>query len=268
MRKFLLVALVLPFIACKQVTKEAPNAMKEEMISVETAKVDYPEALNKIFDAHGGVATWKKQRTLSFVLPRPKNPETHTIDLWTRNEKIESNTSVVGFDGKPWVKDMSGDYKGNPEFYHNLMFYFYAMPFVLADDGIIYSEAEDLVFDGISYPGIKISYDAGVGITPKDEYFIHFDAETHQMAWLGYTVTYRTGEKSENVKWIRYDDWKNIKDLVLPNSISWYTIEEGEITTLRNQVIFENITLSKEAKPTTFYDKPEAGEYWVKPKEK
>ena len=84
------------------------------------------------------------------------------------------------------------------------------------------------------------------------------------MAWLGYTVTYRTGEKSENIKWIRYNDWEISNGLLLPNSISWYTVEDEEIKGLRNQVVFEDITLSKEAKPTTFYDKPEMGEYWVK----
>jgi len=226
MRKLLLVALLLPFVACKQTTKEAPNAKKEEMISVK--KANHPEALNAIFEAHGGVANWKKQRTLSYVLPKPENPETHTIDLRNRNEKIETPNYTIGFDGKPWVLDSNDTYKGNPEFYHNLMFYFYAMPFVLADDGIIYIETKDLVFEGVSYPGIRISYDAGVGITPKDEYFIHYNAETFQMEWLGYTVTYRSGEKSDNIKWIRYNDWQNINDLILPSSISWYTVEGGE----------------------------------------
>jgi hypothetical protein len=264
MRKLLFVVLLVPFLACKRTQKDTSTLKKEEVNVLELPKTIYPEALDKIFKAHGGITIWKEQRTLSYVLPKPKNPEMHTIDLWNRNEKIEAPDYTIGFDGKPWVLDTNNSYKGNPEFYHNLMFYFYAMPFVLADDGIIYSDAEDLVFDGVSYPGVRISYDAGVGITPKDEYFLHFDAETNQMAWLGYTVTYRTGEKSENIKWIRYNDWEISNGLLLPNSISWYTVEDGEIKGLRNQVVFEDITLSKEAKPTTFYDKPEMGEYWVK----
>ncbi len=178
MKRLFFLALILPFIACKQTTKETTEAKKEEQISVENANTKYPEALNTIFDAHGSVVTWKKQRTLSFVLPKPDNPETHTVDLWSRNEKIETSSYTIGFDGKPWVVDMNKTYKGNPEFYHNLMFYFYAMPFVLADDGIIYSETDDLLFEGVSYPGIKISYNAGVGTSPKDDYYIHYNAET------------------------------------------------------------------------------------------
>ena len=61
-----------------------------------------------------------------------------------------------------------------------------------------------------------------VGASSKDEYFIHFDADTHQMAWLGYTVTYRSGESSDNVKWIRYNDWQEVNGLALPKSITWH----------------------------------------------
>ncbi|GMN09367.1 hypothetical protein MTsPCn9_01770 [Croceitalea sp. MTPC9] len=264
MKNLVYLVLLLPFIACKQTTTTDTNSTQITVETVEVNKKKYPEDFGKALDAHGGLANWKQQRTLSFVLPKPDNTETHTIDLWSRNEKVETPDYTFGYDGKPWVLDSNGNYKGNPEFYHNLMFYFYAMPFVLADEGIIYSETEDLVFDGVSYPGIKISYDAGVGITPKDEYYIHYNAETHKMAWLGYTVTYRSGEKSDNVKWIRYDDWKTINDLVLPNSISWYIVEDGKIKEVRNIVVFENVTLSTVAKPTAFYDKPEKGEYWVK----
>jgi len=76
---------------------------------------------------------------------------------------------------------------GNPEFYYNVMFYFYAMPFVLADDGIIYGDIAPLEFEGTAYPGISISYKEGVGSSSKDEYFIYYNPETYQMAikWLG-----------------------------------------------------------------------------------
>lgn len=233
--------------------------------TVETHKKNYPEALSKVFAAHGGLTKWGDQRTLSFVLPRPENPETHTIDLWSRNERIESNSNTIGFDGRPWVLDTKGDYKGNPEFYHNLMFYFYAMPFVLGDKGIVYSETEDLTFEGVSYPGVEIGYNAGVGTSPKDNYYIHYNADTNQMEWLGYTVTYRTGEKSEKINWIRYNDWQNVDGLVVPNSISWYKVEDGEIKEVRNQVVFENVNISTEAQPASFFNKPDEAIYWEKP---
>ena len=250
-------------IACKQQSNTSDNEQmaKEEVVEAKT----YPEALNKVFKAHGGLDVWKKQRTLSYTIPKENNPETHITDLWSRNDKIETLNYTMGFDGKTWLADMNGMYKGNPEFYHNLMFFFYAMPFVLADDGINYGKTEPLQFEGKTYPGIQITYNDGVGTSPKDEYYIHYDSETHQMAWLGYTVTYRTGEDSDNIKWIRYDDWGTFDGLALSQSISWYNYEGREIKDLRNTVTFEGIGLSKQSKPISFYAKPENGNYWVKP---
>ncbi len=259
--------LLLFFFSCQEAPKKDANSVENDTTST-IAESPYPEALEKVFEAHGGLATWRGQRTLTYVIPKPGNPETHITDLYSRRDKIETPNYEMGFDGKqPWLLNKEKAYEGNVEFYHNLMFYFYAMPFVLADDGITYSEAEPLVFEGKSYPGIRISYGADVGTSPKDEYFIHYDAETYQMQWLGYTVTYRTQEKSDNVKWIRYNDWGNFNGLNLPNSISWYNYEGMDIKDLRNTVPFEGVEFSQEVKPEGFYAKPEAAEYYSKPPE-
>lgn len=257
MTRITIILLILAISACK------PNAKKEETKEAEPPKMvetssRYPETLSKVFDAHGGLKTWKQQRTLSFVLPNPENPETHTVDLWSRKDRIYAEKFTMGFDGNDiWLLDPEQNYKGDPVFYHNLMSYFYAMPFLLGDNGIVYDETEDLIFEGKSYPGVHISYDSGVGISSKDEYFLHFDPDTHQMAWLGYTVTYRTGEKSDNVKWIRYDDWQNLNGVVLPKSISWYNYEGRDILDARNTVSFEEAAVSTTPKPDDFYAKPE-----------
>lgn len=265
MKYFIVFLFALVSVSCKQQPKAETPTM-EETAKEEMVVKNYPEALVKVFIAHGGLDTWKKQRTLQYDMPNPENTETHTIDLWSRKDKVASNLFTMGFDGKqPWLLDPTENYKGNVEFYHNLMFYFYAMPFVLADDGIVYSETDDLVFEGANYPGIRISYNTGVGTSPKDEYYIHYDAETYQMAWLGYTVTYRSGEKSDNVKWIRYDDWAAVNGMVLPKSMTWYNYEGHKIQDARSTASFENISVSEQAKPRGFYDKPEDAVYWDKP---
>ena len=261
MKKLTILVLFLVVSACKQ----TPKADKvEEPIPQEMTEPNpnYPDAMAKVFDAHGGLEQWKKQRTLSYVLPKPELPETHTVDLWSRKDRIDTKQFSMGFDGKEaWLLDADETYKGDVGFYHNLMFYFYAMPFVLADDGIIYSEAEAISYDGKSYPGIQIAYESGVGASSKDEYYIHFDPETHQMRWLGYTVTYRSGESSDNVKWIRYDDWQEVNRLILPKSITWHKYEGREIMEPASTVNFEDATLIENSKPESFYEKPENGEY-------
>ena len=164
----------------------------------------------------------------------------------------------MGFDGNDvWILDPLKVYKGDPIFYHNLMFYFYAMPFVLADDGIAFSDTHALSYEGKEYPGIRISYNSGIGTSPEDEYYIHFDPETFQMAWLGYTVTYKTGEKSDNVKWIRYDDWFSVDGIMLPHSITWHNYDDKTILDARNTVFFENIHFEKRLAGDLIFNKPE-----------
>ncbi|WP_281542866.1 DUF6503 family protein [Maribacter aestuarii] len=256
MKKIVLLAFFIGLTACKEKAKSEENLPQET--EQEDSVQKFPEALDKVFGAHGGLDTWRNQRTLTYDLPKPELTETHVIDLFSRKDKITSEGYTMGYDGEDvWLLDVDESYKGDPVFYHNLMFYFYAMPFVLADDGINYSTAENLDYEGISYPGIRITYDNGVGTSPKDEYYLHYHPETHQMQWLGYTVTYRSGETSDNIKWIRYNDWMNVNGLTLPKSIIWYDYEGRTIKEEKSLVMFENVRISSEAKNDDFFQKPD-----------
>lgn len=204
----------------------------------------YPEALQKVFTQHGSLEVWQQMQTLSYEIVDSAGNEKQFVDLKDRRERIESPDFITGFDGNNFWIEADTSYKGNPVFYHNLMFYFYAMPFVLADDGINYSETDSLNFEGKNYPGIKISYGSGIGISPQDEYFIHYDPMTYEMAWLGYTVTYYSKEKSEKIKWIRYNDWKTFDGLLLPKSLTWYNSEEGILTEPRKKAEFEKVKIT------------------------
>lgn len=180
----------------------------------------YPSELKKVFDAHGGIIAWEKATTLSFN----KGEEVHTINLQSRKTVINSPNYSLGFDGKEvWLKEVKEkSFKGNKDFYYNLYFYFYAMPFVLADDGIIYEKTEDLVFEGVTYPGFKISYKANIGSSPDDNYIMYYNPKTFQMEWLAYTVTFNSKKTSEKFSIIRYNDWIMVDQLLLPKAITWY----------------------------------------------
>lgn len=219
----------------------------------------YPAALQKVFEKHGSLATWKKMKALSYEIVKEDGNEKQMIDLHNRRERIEAANFKTGFDGTNFWVEADTSYKGNPVFYHNLMFYFYAMPFVLADDGIIYGDAAPLEYEGKSYPGIRISYNDGVGVSSEDEYFIHYDPSTYEMAWLGYTVTYFSGEKSKKISWIRYDDWKTMNGLSLPNSLTWFKVEEGKLVEPRNTREFANIKVSETALTDAVFAKTAAG---------
>lgn len=261
MKSIMLALLFVMGISCKPSKKE----MKSQQPALEEAKVTeeakYPSNLVRVFDAHGGLKTWKAKRVLQYDILKGKMTEKHTIDLNSRNEKITMPGISMGSKGSDiWLHDVADAYKGDPVFYHNLMFYFYAMPFVLADEGIRYSETEPLEYEGKSYPGIRIGYESGVGLSSKDEYFLHYDPNTMKMAWLGYTVTFKTGERSDEVRWIRYNDWMDVDGLLVPKSLTWHAYEGKTIKEAREPLVFENVSFSELAPADGFFDLPEGAE--------
>lgn len=228
-----LIILAITIIACSSENKkETPQLNLEK----------YPLELVKVFEAHGGLDKWKEAKMLSFR----KGKEQYTIDLENRKTLIKAPKYTLGYNGENvWLKEKdSAAFKGNPNFYHNLFFYFYAMPFVLADDGITYSETESLVVDGETYPGIKISYKQGVGASSKDNYYLYYNAKTFKMEWLAYTSTYfdqKEKEKSQ-ASIIKYEDWQAVGGgTKLPKAIVWYAKDS-----------VGNVIAPKDAKPVTF----------------
>ncbi|MEO1009969.1 MAG: DUF6503 family protein [Bacteroidota bacterium] len=243
-----------------QASEEQEVEQKEESVKVFSRNME----LAKVLEAHGGIEHWKRMGTLVFEIPKGEEPEKHTIDLHSRKDKIEMGQVALGFDGKDvWIKDKEEIYQGDPAFYHNLMFYFQAMPFVLADPGIRYGKTSDLVFEGKTYPGISVRYDEGVGTSYKDEYFLHYDPNTYRMAWLGYTVTYGSNKKSDDVRWIRYTDWVNEQGLLLPKSLTWHAYANSEIGPPKNTLLFEGISLGEAPRPASFYQIPDGGKTLV-----
>ncbi|WP_299224670.1 DUF6503 family protein [uncultured Psychroserpens sp.] len=259
---FLLMMLTV-FASCK-------NTKDEEVVkSIDYSETElnittsvYPEHITKVFEAHGGLETWRKMQTLKFTMAKESGNEVTTTDLYNRNSHIDMPNHTIGYDGtEVWLhKKDTTTYKGNPKFYYNLMFYFYAMPFILADDGIIYEDVQALEFEGKSYPGIKISYESGVGESPDDEYILYYDANTHQMVWLGYTVTYFTKEKGKEFHFINYSDWQTINGLLLPKTLTWYNYENNLPTTKRNDLEFTNIELLKTKVDSELFSKIDGAE--------
>lgn len=249
-KSLLIVAIALVTIACKT------DAQKEKKAEEKKVETKYPEAISEVFQKHGGLELWRKANTLSYTVKNEK----HTIDLHSRKTLVASKNYSLGFDGQEiWLtqKDSTA-FTRDPKFYYNLYFYFYAMPFVFADDGIIYSDIDPLIFEGTSYPGIKISYQSNVGTSPDDNYFIYYHPKTHQMEWLGYTVTYFNKKTSNKIKMIRYDNWENTNGLLLPKIITWYQKEEtsGLLKATEKILEFSDVTINSEKMATSFYKKP------------
>ncbi|EPR72900.1 hypothetical protein ADIWIN_1988 [Winogradskyella psychrotolerans RS-3] len=259
MKKIIYVLLLaISITACKNEPKQESTVV-EEVKQEQIITSIYPETITKVFNAHGSIEQWNKMNALSFTMTKPTGKEKTTKDLKTRAELIETPTYTQGFDGETlWVNEKDGNaYRGKPQFYKGLMFYFYGMPFVFGDEGIDYKETEPLVFEGKTYPGILISYEAGVGESSDDQYKIFYDAETGQMEWLAYTVTFGKSEGSPDFHFIRYNNWQTVNGLVLPKSIDWYNYENNLPTEKRNTVEFTDVMLSEKAPDQAMFTMPE-----------
>ncbi|WP_346881232.1 hypothetical protein [uncultured Algibacter sp.] len=261
MKKLFLLLTLVSLIACKQTTETKNETEKAttEVQEVKPVTKTYPENISKVFEAHGGLDTWNTFKFLEFTMKKPTGNEVTTTDLNSRKSLIDMPNHTLGYNGKDvWLhaKD-TATYKGNAKFYYNLMFYFYAMPFILADDGIVYTDVEPLVFEGKSYPGINISYNAGVGESPEDEYILYYDSETNKMAWLSYTVTYFTKAKSKEFHYIKYSNWQTINNVLLPETLTWYESENNVPTTKRNDLMFTNIKLTTSKPKAELFEAPE-----------
>jgi hypothetical protein len=274
---FFLLLLTVSFAACKHDKKnevvnnstEDPRLEQLEADSV-TKKVEqeaekpkeYPAAMQAIFTAHGGLNHWKQMNNLCFEMKGKNGEETHTISLPDRKTKIESKDWSIGYDGTGvWLLKHDLGYKGNPVFYHNLMFYFYAMPFVLADPGTNYTAVEPTELDGKMYNGFKVSFNNGVGDSPKDEYKLFFDPETHKMVWLAYTVTFMDQKKSDDWHFIKYDKWQEVNGLLLPEKLTWWNVENGKPTDEAMDIKFKKISTTKTLLDPSVFKKPAEAEY-------
>ncbi len=240
--------------ACQSKTLERANkTVKTEKVEIEKA---YPKSIMQVFDAHGGINNWNKYQSLKFEIESVDFNEKNTVNLKSRESLIENKNHFLGFDGKNvWLqaKDTM-TFKGNAKFYYNLMFYFYAMPFVLADDGIQYTDAVPLQYEGKTYPGIRISYNVGVGESPEDEYILYYDQDSKKMVWLGYTVTYFSGEKSNKFSLIKYEEWESVEHVFLPKKLQWYKFDNGIVGEKRESTaVFVNAKLSKEIEPLDLF---------------
>lgn len=254
----LLLVLALVLISCQN-KKSTPTT---EPTTEQTPR-EYPTEMATVLKAHGGMDTWNKMNNLCFTLENENGDETHTTDLKSRKTRIESPNYVIGMDGeKTWIVQDSTFMK--PErvrFYHNLMFYFYAMPFVLGDEGTKYSAVEPLEFEGKSYPGTKVSFESGVGDSSNDEYILYRDAKTNKMAWLAYTVTFGQEGKSDRFSYIRYTDWQDVNGLLLPEKLEWYNVEDGKPTEPRNERVFVKPSASPTELDAAIFEKPKNGEF-------
>jgi len=208
----------------------------------------YPTILQNALEAHGGLDRWKSFERLEYDLYRREDLVDHQlIALKTRKVLLSNDQYTIGFDGQDvWVSPDTAAYPGrSTRFYHNLQFYFFALPFVLADPGIQYEELEPREFQGNTYDVLRITYQPEVGDAADDEYIAYFDQQTHQMHLLLYTVTYFSQTPGDRYNARVYEAWQTVNGLRVPLRAVSYQWAEGSLGDQRSVTEYRNVVLDE-----------------------
>lgn len=232
------IALIISMMACQ------PGQRKDADQSMITQPDHHSEQLSKIFAAHGGYALWREMQLMRFQLA---NGEKHTVSLWDRRDKVVGETRSLGFDGQQlWIYPDSLEIN-DAMFYHNLYFYFAAMPFVVGDEGAYYEHLGMRELDGKNYEGVKVSFGSGIGVSDLDSYILWYDPSTGAMEWLMYTATFGADEPKDQYSLIHYAEWEDVNGLKMPSKIQWHVFEEDSVGASKGEAVFADWSLSRGA---------------------
>lgn len=247
--------------------KVVENSEEKEVYS-NTSNLDrskeLPQLLKSVLEAHGGLSNWEAMQSMNFEIEREGGMENHLINLKNRHTLIQNGEKYkVGFDGSEvWVYPNKAAFgKGSARFYHNLRFYFIAMPFIVADPGINYEVLSGIELNGKAYEVLQVTYNDGVGDAPKDEYLLYIDPESYGMEWLLYTVTYYSDKPDEKYNALHYTDWEETPEgLLMPKTMVGYTYDNGKIGDKRYERSIEHLTFSTEPPHPNMFERPNRSE--------
>jgi len=227
--------------------------------------------LDESYAAHGGLETFKEFNVVEYDLkdwPFSSVGELNDhqlIDLNSRRILITGDTYKIGFDGSEvWITPNMEALGGiPPRFYSSTPFYFFGLPFLLADNGVNLESLGTKKLRGTEYKVVKASFDNGIGDTPDDDYVAYINKETNQLKLVLYTVTYPALMKGKTIEELEYraavyDEWQEVDGLIVPKKLSFYVWTDDTLAeTPRGSIRFENVSFKKESPDPAIFQKPE-----------
>lgn len=222
-------------------------------------------AFETALDAHGGLEPWRSYGTLEFDLESGGSVERHLVDLRERTVLVTAEDWRLGYDGRnAWVEPGLDAYSGNPMFYSSLHFYFFSLPFVLADPGTVHRPLGMQTIDGKAYDVHQVGFETGVGDSPEDVYRMYLDPETGRLDVLLYTATFHSGEPSDRFG-ARIYTWQEVDGLLVPASYTPHAWNAADSTLgdARGTVTFRNVRFDTERPDSTLFTAPAGSERFV-----
>jgi hypothetical protein len=232
----------------------------EQKNTLPDSRLDQPEDFKKLLDAHGDWSKWVNAKSFSYAMVHETNLawENHYISLPDRKVRIDADTWQIGNDGeKVWISPNRQAFQGKSvRFYHNLYFYFFSIPYIFTDPGVIVKKTENKLVNGISHEAFEVSFEENVGDSPKDKYFMLVDPESGKLAWVLYSVTFFDKENTK-VNALKYEDYRDAGGLIFPRIMTGYQFENDSTKRLSYQVTFSDVLLVDKAMDADLFAMPE-----------
>ena len=180
-----------------------------------------------------GTAKWRSYGSVEFDLAwsmRGKvKKDHHLFDLRSREGLITSEEYTLGAKGgEVWIKPAIDALGGTPpRFYIWTPFYFFAMPFVFADPGVVLESLGKKMFQEKEYDAVKITYKKGTGDSPDDYYIAYLEPASGQMKLVIYVVTYAPLRKDKPMDQLEphalvFEEWQEAGGLRMPKRGTFY----------------------------------------------
>lgn len=229
--------------------------------------------------AHGGLEAWYGNGILSYLFRyRPLDDGsprvTEAYNDYRSSRAVHfppaDTTQAFGFDGEQaWsmtggaVRDM------NPRFWSLTPYYFVGLPFVLADEGIHFTQLPDRELNGRMYHLVRVSFGEGIGDAPDDYYVLYLNPNTGQLDALRYIVSYPGyfpdgGHAPEKLMVITGKT--TVDGITLPTGYDTFWWNDGtpgeKITDIKVHHYAYHTDL-----PDTFFDRPAGARVFTEPSE-
>lgn len=221
------------------------------------AETSRSQALTESIQAHGGLDTWRSYARMDYAttdFPLGANAPfdfTQTTDLNNRRHLTRGENFTSGKNEQAaWALPNTEALGIPPAFFESGNFYFIAMPFVFADPGVITRDLEPLEFQGKSYDRVAVSYPAGIGDTPEDDYILYIESESRRLKMIDFVPTSAeiNGDTPKHElprKALVFDNWQRYDGLLIPGKATFYGWADGKLQGDGNSYTIHDVKFSK-----------------------
>jgi len=184
--------------------------------------------------AHGGLSGWSTAPTVSFedefsVGGQPPQASRVTVEQGRRRAYIDmpGSSARLAWDGnRAWSENWESP--APPRFLALLNYYFLNLPWLALDPGVRLGEPGKarLWENPKEYVTVNMTFEEGVGDTPRDYYLLYIDPDTNRIKACEYIVTYRAllppGVDATPPHVLVYEEWTKASGLILPTKYTIY----------------------------------------------